>query len=265
MSLPPGLRRHAVDLRRPRAAQRRRDLGRDRAQRDRVRRRATRRPPARSARAAPRRRGTRPTTARSPRARREHLLQVGRQLGDAVADERRQRRRHLGAEHEVERAAHLGRVRRARPRPSRSRRPPAPRGPPDRRAAVARDRLQPVLLEHGDPPRPLRPAASRGVASTPSASSRSSAKRAIGPTTPISRIPGPGRQRLVLGERDGVAARLEPEHADEVARVADRAAEVGAEAERRHPRRERRRLAARRAARRPRRGRAGSRSRRTAR
>ena len=48
----------------------------------------------------------------------------------------------------------------------------------------------------------------------------------------------------MLGERQALAPGLEPEQPDEVARVADRAAEVGAEPERRHPARDRRRLAA---------------------
>ena len=80
--------RHAVDLRRPRAAQRRRDLGRRRAQRDGV----LGEPRVGLVLAArERRRGLEvgAPVRLEVAGGREHLLQVGRQLGPALADHRR--------------------------------------------------------------------------------------------------------------------------------------------------------------------------------
>ena len=125
-----------------------------------------------------------------------------------------------------------------RPAPS----PPAgpPRGRP-RSPAAARPPRTP-------PPPSARSTAGSSGASTARASSRSSTQRAIGPTLPIMRGPGPLTMRVVVGPRHRVASGLQAEQPAEVTRRADRAAEVRAEPERRHRAGQRGRLAARGAA-----------------
>ena len=123
-----------------------------------------------------------------------------------------------------------------------ARRAPRPRAAPPRgtraRPAAARPPRTPRSAP-GAPPRP-----SGRIASTSSASSRSATVRAIGPITPNERIPGPAGSGACSANGRLSRPAFSPNSADEVARVADRAAEVGAEPERRHPAGDRRRLAA---------------------